>query len=60
LYIEEKNKIKSYTTIIIVALIIVFISALAIMSVYDLFVNDITNNFTELCARYGFLVSPGC
>lgn len=42
------------------AMVIVFILVLAIISVYDLFVHDITNNFAELCARYGFLVSPGC
>lgn len=56
----EKIKIKSYVTFIIIALIIVFLLALAIISVYDLFVHDITNNFNELCTRYGFLVSPGC
>ncbi|MGE5706541.1 MAG: hypothetical protein ACM3XP_07485 [Nitrososphaerales archaeon] len=56
----EKIKIKSYVTFTIIALIIVFLLALAIISVYDLFVHDITNNFSELCTRYGLLVSPGC
>ncbi len=56
----EKTKIKSYGTFIMMTLIIVFISALAIISMYDLFVYDITNNLSELCTRYSFLVSPGC
>ena len=61
LYIEEqKNKIKNYATTIIMVLVIVFVATLTIISIYDLFVNDITNNLAELCARYGFLVSPGC
>ena len=56
----EKTSIKSYVTSIIMILIIAFLLALAIISAYDLFVHDITNNFTELCTRYSFLVSPGC
>jgi hypothetical protein len=56
----EKTKIKNYGTFIMMTLIIVFLSALAIISIYDLFVYDITNNLSELCTRYSFLVSPGC
>ncbi|HLN35048.1 MAG TPA: hypothetical protein VK250_07170 [Nitrososphaeraceae archaeon] len=56
----EKTKIKSYVSFIVMTLIIAFVLALAIISIYDLFVHDITNNFSELCTRYGFLVSPGC
>jgi len=60
MYVEQKSKIKSYGTLIIIALIIVFVSALAIISVYDYLVYDITNDLSELCAKYGFLVSPAC
>ena len=60
MYAEQKNKIKSYGTLIIIALIIVFVSALAIISVYDYIVHDITNNLSALCTKYGFLVYPGC
>lgn len=60
MYLEQKNKIKSYGTLIIITLIIVFVSALAIISVYDYVVHDITNNLSELYTKYGFLVSPGC
>ncbi len=60
MYSEQKNKIKSYGTTIIIALVILFVSALAIIAVYDYVVHDITNNLSELCTRYSFLVSPGC
>jgi hypothetical protein len=60
MYAEQKNKIKSYGTLIVMALIIVFVSTLAIISVYDYLVHDITNDLSQLCAKYGFLVSPGC
>lgn len=60
MYAEQKNKIKSYGTLIIITLIIVFVSALAIISVYDYVVHEITNNLSELCTKYGFLVSPRC
>ena len=60
MYSEQKNKIKSYGTTIIMALVMLFVSALAIISVYDYVVHDITNDLSELCAKYGFLVSPRC
>ena len=60
MYIEQKSKIKSYGILIVMTLIIVFVSALAIISVYDYIVYDITNDLSELCAKYGFLVSPAC
>jgi len=60
MYTEQKNKIKSYGTLIVMTLIIVFVSTLAIISVYDYLVHDITNDLSQLCAKYGFLVSPGC
>ncbi len=60
MYSEQKNKIKSYATTIIMTLIILFVSALAIITVYDYVVYYITDNLSELCARYGFLVSPHC
>jgi hypothetical protein len=60
MYSEQKNKIKSYGTTIIMALVILFLSALAIIAVYDYVVHDITNDLSELCTKYGFLVSPGC
>ena len=60
MYAEQKNKIKSYGTLIVMALIIVFVLTLAIISVYDYLVHDITNDLSQLCAKYGFLVSPGC
>ena len=60
MYTEQKSKIKSYGILIVMTLIIVFVSALAIISVYDYIVYDITNDLSELCAKYGFLVSPGC
>jgi hypothetical protein len=60
MYAEQKNKIKSYGTLIVMTLIIVFVSTLAIISVYDYLVHDITNDLSQLCAKYGFLVSPGC
>ena len=41
-------------------LIIVCLLALVIIVVYDLVVYDITDKPSELCAKYGFLVSPGC
>lgn len=60
MYTEQKSKIKSYGILIVMTLIIVFVSALAIISVYDYIVYDITNDLSELCAKYGFLVSPAC
>jgi hypothetical protein len=60
MYSEQKNKVKNYGTLIVMALVIVFVSALAIISIYDYLVHDITNNLSELCAKYGFLVSPSC
>ncbi|MGE5705098.1 MAG: hypothetical protein ACM3XP_00070 [Nitrososphaerales archaeon] len=60
MYTEQKSKIKSYGILIVITLIIVFVSALAIISVYDYIVYDITNDLSELCAKYGFLVSPAC
>ena len=60
MYTEQKSKIKSYGILIVITLIIVFVSALAIISVYDYIVYDITNDLSELCAKYGFIVSPGC
>jgi hypothetical protein len=60
MYSEQKNKIKSYGTTIIMTLVILFVSALAIIAVYDYVIHDITNDLSELCARYGFLISPGC
>ena len=57
---DQDNKIKHYLTVVIIGLIIVVVAALAIISVYDLIVYDITNNVNQLCARYGFLVSPSC
>lgn len=60
MYTEQKSKIKSYGILIVMTLIIVFVSALAIISVYDYIVYDITNDLSELCAKYGFIVSPGC
>jgi hypothetical protein len=60
MYTEQKSKIKSYGILIVMTLIIVFVSALAIISVYDYIVYDITNDLSELCAKYGFLVSPKC
>lgn len=60
MYTEQKSKIKSYGILIVMTLIIVFVSALAIISVYDYIVYDITNDLSGLCAKYGFLVSPAC
>jgi len=60
MYTEQKSKIKSYGILIVMTLIIMFVSVLAIISVYDYIVYDITNDLSELCAKYGFLVSPAC
>ena len=56
----EKSKVKNYATMIIMALIVLFVCIIAVISVYDLIVHDISNTVSDLCARYGFLVSPSC
>jgi hypothetical protein len=59
LYVE-KSKVKNYATMVMIALIVLFVCTLAVISVYDLIVHDISNNLSDLCARYGFLISPSC
>ncbi|HLN34576.1 MAG TPA: hypothetical protein VK250_04770 [Nitrososphaeraceae archaeon] len=56
----EKTKAKNYATIIVIAMVVLFVSTIAVISVYDLIVHDISNNLNDLCARYGYLISPGC
>lgn len=38
---------------------IIFILVLFIITVHDT-LTDISSNTAEYCAKYGFLVSPGC
>lgn len=56
----EKTKVKNYATIVMMILIVLFVSTIAVISVYDLIVHDISNNLNDLCTRYGYLTSPGC
>jgi uncharacterized membrane protein required for colicin V production len=59
LYVE-KSKVENYATMVMIALIVLFVCTLAVVSVYDLIVHDISNNLNDLCSRYGFLISPSC
>lgn len=56
----EKTKVKNYATIIVIAMVVLFVSTIAVISVYDLIVHDISNNLNALCTQYGYLISPGC
>lgn len=56
----QKNRIKKWSSIFFAVGSLVFLSVMGIVSAYDLLVYNISDNVSELCARYSFVISPEC